>query len=452
MLFNSVEFLIFLPVVMYLFSMVNNKRALLLVSSYFFYMYWNPFYIILIVFSTLSDFFIARKIEQTVDKTLRKTLLLLSLFLNLGLLFIFKYYNFFVTEILYRPDIITDFLLPVGISFYTFQTMSYTIDVYGQKSKAERNLLNFALYVCYFPQLVAGPIEKASSLIPQIKNLKDKSIVFDGLVFKKIFFGFFKKLVIADRIEIFINHIYSNPTASSLDLIIAAYLFSIQIYCDFSGYCDIAVGVSRIFGINLMENFNRPYFSKTIKEFWSRWHISLSLWFQEYLYIPLGGSKKGMAFTYFNLIVVFLVSGLWHGANWNFVIWGAINGVYLVFGKIVGHRIKIHSFLKIFICFHLVTFSWIFFRIESFTKSLSIIKRILDLDFHSYDLGAPLYDLFLGTFFIVLLFAFESFEELKRENFNVDEYFSKWQSQYIAILILITFSVFTNNSFLYFQF
>ena len=303
-------------------------------------MCWKPEYIFLILFSTIVDYYCGLKMEGAQNRTYKKLFLTLSLFTNLSVLFAFKYLNFFSDSIRYILNEFNIFynipyfnvLLPVGISFYTFQTLSYTIDVYRGQKKAEKHLGVFALYVSFFPQLVAGPIERSTRLLPQLK--KENS--FDYLRFKNglllMLWGFFKKIVIADRLAVLVNTVYNNPIDyQGITLIIATIFFAFQIYCDFSAYSDIAIGASKIMGYDLMKNFNRPYFSKSIAEFWRRWHISLGSWFRDYLYFFLGGNKKGQLIWYKNLMLVFLISGLWHGANWTFVIWGFLHGFYMIF-------------------------------------------------------------------------------------------------------------------------
>ncbi|MDD3264071.1 MAG: MBOAT family protein [Candidatus Nanoarchaeia archaeon] len=349
MMFNSIVFLLFFIIVVIIYYLIKPKYRwiLLLISSYIFYMSWKIEYIILIIISTLIDYFMGLKIYQSSNLKKRKIFLIISLISNLGILFIFKYFNFFISSIgsiftlfniSYIP-ISLKVLLPVGISFYTFQTMSYTIDVYRKKLNPEKHLGRFAVYVSFFPQLVAGPIERATNLLPQFskeseenKRLKYENVK-EGISLMII--GYFKKIVIADNLAIIVNQIYSNPTGySSIMLIIATIFFSFQIYGDFSGYSDIARGISKIMGYDLMINFKRPYFAKSIGEFWKRWHISLSTWFRDYLYIPLGGNKVTIKRNLFNLFLVFLISGIWHGANYTFIIWGALNGIYLIIEKI----------------------------------------------------------------------------------------------------------------------
>lgn len=402
MLFNSIHFLIFFPIVVAIYFLLPQRFRwiLLLAASYYFYMSWKMEYIILIIVSTLIDYTAGIMMGKTEDKGKRRKYLILSLFTNLGLLFAFKYFNFFndSTRMLFQHFSLSyhvpyfNVLLPVGISFYTFQTLSYTIEVYRGHQKPEKHLGIFALYVSFFPQLVAGPIERSTNLLPQFyKNHSfNYTDVTDGL--KLMIWGYFKKVVIADRVAILVNTVYSDPHSySGIQLIIATVFFAFQIYCDFSAYSDIAIGAAQIMGYKLMDNFNRPYFSKTIAEFWKRWHISLSTWFRDYLYISLGGNRVSSKRHYFNLFITFLVSGLWHGANWTFIIWGGLNGLYLIVERLLHEtsmkfhritRIKRSSYpfriFRIIINFSLVCFAWIFFRASSLKDAFYIIGHLFD--------------------------------------------------------------------------
>ncbi|MGL6168515.1 MAG: MBOAT family O-acyltransferase, partial [Fusobacteriaceae bacterium] len=346
MLFNSLQFLIYFPIVVLLYFLLPFKFRWiwLLIASYFFYMNWNPKYAILMGTSTLvtylSGILIEKSnsiLEENQRNKMRKLWVFLSFGINLSILFFFKYFNFLGTNITYILSKIHigvkipnfDMLLPVGISFYTFQALSYTMDVYRGDVKAQKNLGKYALFVSFFPQLVAGPIERSTHLLAQI----DKEYNFEyervknGLLL--MLWGLFKKIVIADRLAVLVNTVYNNPTNyEGFVLIIASVFFAFQIYCDFSSYSDIAIGAANVMGYDLMKNFNRPYFSKSIGEFWRRWHISLGTWFRDYLYFPLGGSKVSKSKRYRNIMVVFLVSGLWHGASWNFIVWGGLHGIY----------------------------------------------------------------------------------------------------------------------------
>ena len=345
MLFNSIEYIIFLPIVFAVYWMIpDSKRWLLLwVVSYFFYMCWNPKYILLLLFTTGISYICARVMERQADKAGKKRTLILGLVCCLGVLFVYKYLNFsmeIVEDIFNLFSVKTnassiDILLPVGISFYTFQTVSYLADVYKGEAKAEHNFGVYAAFISFFPQLVAGPIERTGNLLKQIKGEHIFSYENATYGLKRIAWGYFKKCVIADTVAIYVDIIYNNVGSyTGFSLLLATVLFAMQIYCDFSGYSDIALGSAKLLGINLTENFRCPYMSTSVKEFWSRWHISLSSWFRDYVYIPLGGNRKGLARQLFNIMVVWMLTGLWHGANWNFVLWGVYYGVLLMIEKL----------------------------------------------------------------------------------------------------------------------
>jgi D-alanyl-lipoteichoic acid acyltransferase DltB (MBOAT superfamily) len=344
MLFNSLDFAIFLPIVFLLYWFVVQKNlklqnALIVVASYVFYGWWDWRFLSLIIFSTVVDYLIGQRLRTEDKQSKRKVLLWTSIVVNLGFLGFFKYYNFFLENFVDAFSLFgmqinansLNIILPVGISFYTFQTLSYTIDVYRKKLEPTKDFIAFSAFVCFFPQLVAGPIERATNLLPQFINNRKFNYKQAVNGVKLIIWGFFMKLVVADRLSIYVDAIYGNPVNhSSITLITATVFFTFQIYCDFAGYSNIAIGCSKLLGIDLMTNFKRPYFSQNVSEFWSRWHISLSSWFRDYLYIPLGGNRVNALRKKTNLIITFTVSGLWHGANWTFVIWGLINGVYLI--------------------------------------------------------------------------------------------------------------------------
>jgi alginate O-acetyltransferase complex protein AlgI len=398
MLFNSLHFLIFFPIVTLVYYLLPHRYrwVLLLAASYYFYMVWRPIYALLIVGSTLIDYIAAIQMSKTNRGGVRRLYLFSSLFANLGILFIYKYLGFFIDTLnaftSNNYDVIY-LLLPMGISFYTFQTLSYTIDVYRKQRDPEYHLGYFALYVTFFPQLVAGPIERSDRLIPQLRNEQafDYARTVEGL--QRMVWGFFKKVVIADNLAVAVNHVYGNvESASGLTLLIATGFFAYQIYCDFSGYSDIAIGSAKILGIDLMENFKRPYYSTSIREFWSRWHISLSTWFRDYVYIPLGGSKKGSVRTYVNILLVFLISGLWHGASWTFVIWGGIHGIYSLYERATEkYRIKLWKSVKLngtklqwtvqwTVTMGVVIFSWLLFRANSIDNVFIIFNNLFNID------------------------------------------------------------------------
>lgn len=392
MFFNSITFFIFLAIVFALhwLPLSKNRRhqnAVLLVASYVFYGWWDVRFLSLIILSSFVDFFIGRKMDQEEDQKKRKRLLQLSLLVNLGILFTFKYFNFFVNSFMDAFSIehssnLIEIILPVGISFYTFQTLSYTIDIYFKKLKHTESWLDFFTFVAFFPQLVAGPIERAKKFLPQIA--KNRSFEYGKAVegSRLILYGMFKKVVIADNAAEMANIIFHTESPySGLMSMFGVFLFAVQIYCDFSGYSDIAIGTAKLFNVDLMVNFKRPYFAKSFKEFWSRWHISLSTWFRDYVYIPLGGSREGKFRTYKNMFLTFLISGLWHGANWTFVIWGAIHGGFLAIEKMLGRFRPKRMFLTDWLAtFLIVLFAWIFFRAENLGHALDFIQNMFVFD------------------------------------------------------------------------
>ncbi|MFH2036260.1 MAG: MBOAT family O-acyltransferase [Candidatus Zixiibacteriota bacterium] len=482
MLFNSLQYLIFFPLVVAIYFSIPHKYrwAMLLAASYYFYMCWKAEYIILIIVSTLIDYFAGIQMGKKSNKKSRKLYLLLSLFSNLGLLFAFKYFNFFsdsMREIFHTFNLfynmpLFNVLLPVGISFYTFQTLSYTIDIYMGKREPERNLGIFALYVSFFPQLVAGPIERSTRLMPQFfeKHNFEYQRVADGL--KLMLWGFFKKVVIADSAAVVVNQIYNNPhDYTGLPIWIATYLFAIQIYCDFSGYSDIAIGSAQVMGFKLMDNFRIPYYSKSISEFWKRWHISLSTWFRDYLYIPLGGNRVSKLRWYPNLMITFVVSGLWHGANWTFVIWGGLYGTYLILSILtekfrtgIYERLKISQtgfgarLFKMFVTFHLVCFAWIFFRANSVGDAFYLISNLftnLEFKLGGYYLGLPRFDLFTLIIAIMMMEAVHLVQ--RKADFRIvlsaKPQWVRWSFYYATIICIIFLGAFNNSSqFIYFQF
>lgn len=488
MLFHSFSYLIFFPiVVLAYFALPHRYRwSLLLISSYYFYMSWNPAYALLILFSTCVDYFLAKKIETTETKKNKRALLICSLLVNLGILFTYKYLDFLYSSLVaIAPLLGTDIphqtwnlLLPVGISFYTFQSLSYTIDVYRGKKQAEKHFGIFALYVSFFPQLVAGPIERSTRLLPELQKVRkfDYQRICDG--FKLILWGMFKKVVIADRVAVVVNQVFNNASDySGFPLWIAAIFFAVQIYCDFSGYSDMAIGSAQVLGIPLMDNFKRPYFSKSIAEFWRRWHISLSTWFKDYLYIPLGGSRVSKSRWYLNIMITFVVSGLWHGANWTFVIWGALHGAYMIIGdmtKVLREKIYAytHFFLKpvvkkiIRICatFILVDFAWIFFRANSLSDAMYIISNLFtDISIsHFFQMQTKLFQLGLGKqqflIAVVAIIIMESVHLLQRHQrirhmLSTKPRFIRWTVLYIMILFVLFFGYSSSsNDFIYFQF
>ena len=469
MLFNSIDFFIFLPLVFLLYWTFTKKLKLqnlvLLLSSYIFYSWWDYRFLVLIIASTLVDYFVGLQIHQSNNKKERKTWLFVSLFFNIGLLGFFKYYNFFIESII---DSLTQLglsventwslkiILPVGISFYTFQTLSYSIDIYKRKFMPTKDFIGFASFVSFFPQLVAGPIERASNLLPQILNKRVYTYVALSQGFKLIIWGFFLKIVIADRAAIYVNAVYNNvENHDGLTFIVATILFAFQIYGDFAGYSLIAIGVAKLFGINLMTNFNRPYFSASVSEFWNRWHISLSTWFRDYVYKPLGGNRTRKWRWLINLFVTFVISGLWHGAKWNFVVWGALNGLYLII-EVLLFKKKRKGVINIIITFFLINFSWIFFRANNFNEAIFIVNKIFTKPGYLYfGFGEDITAFFYAVMAIVLLILIE----FKKEFFNT--LFSISNSKYeiirlfgyaIVVFIIFYLGVFGENQFIYFQF
>ncbi len=487
MLFNSLTFLIFLLIILTSYYILPYKFRwyLLFIGSCIFYMAWRIEFIFLILFSSFFNYYIGILIEKYKNKA--KGILSIGLFINFFILFVFKY-SIFVNHSfmsLYNylniPYPIKDFdiVLPMGISFYTFQATSYTIDIYRKRYKAEKNMLKVALYIMFFPQLVAGPIERADRLLNQLFLNHKFNINNISTGIKIMLIGYFKKIVIADRAAILVNTVYNSPyDYNGISFIIATVFFAVQLYCDFSGYSDIAIGCAKLFGIDLMENFKSPYFSKTIKEFWTRWHISLSSWFKDYLYIPLGGNRKGTIRTYLNLMITFLVSGLWHGANYTFIIWGGLNGFYQIIGdlknkmlKALGFNIKnkyINNFLNIFrilITFSLICFSLIFFRantvkdafyiVENLFNDITNINNIQYLYNISTELGLNIFEILLVTMCIVILFFIEIFEYKNRIYISLNKapFIIRFAFYYVITLIIISMGVFSDaGQFIYFQF
>lgn len=479
MFFNSIDFAIFLPIVFIFYWFVTNKslhiqNILLLVSSYFFYACWDWRFMFLLIFSTLLDFYTGIKIHEATTRKGRLFWLWLSIGVNLGFLCVFKYYNFFAASFTdglallgLKANLSTlQIVLPVGISFYTFHGLSYVIDIYKKRIQPELNFINYSVFVSFFPLLVAGPIERATHLLPQIVKKREFSYskAVDGL--RQILWGLFKKVVIADNCAEYANSIFNNSAdLSGSTLLVGALFFTIQIYGDFSGYSDIALGTARLFGIELLRNFAFPYFSRDIAEFWRRWHISLSSWFKDYLYIPLGGSRGGTWMKMRNTFIIFLVSGFWHGANWTFIVWGLLNALYIIPSIIFNtnrnnldivakgkYLPTLKEFLSIIITFGLCVFAWIFFRAESISHAISYISEIFSLSL----LTMP--SITGSTNFKILLLLFILVEWLGREEqYAIASLGKNWYrpfrwGAYLAVVFTIYWLSGKEQQFIYFQF
>ena len=476
MLFNSIDFLFFFIAVTLLYFALPHKYRwfLLLTASCYFYMAFVPIYILILGFTIVVDYFAGILLENEKGSK-RKMYLVASMVANIGVLAIFKYYNFFngnLTHLLHgagyqNPVPYLSILLPIGLSFHTFQAMSYTIEVYRGHQKAERHFGIYALYVMFYPQLVAGPIERPQNLIPQLyqKHEFNYQNVKEGLTM--MLWGLFKKIVIADRLAIYVNHVYSRyDDVSGMTLLVATILFSFQMYCDFSGYSDIAIGAARVMGFKLMTNFRRPIFSKSTTEFWQRWHISLSSWFKDYLYFTLGGSRVAVPRWYLNLFIVFVISGLWHGANWTFIIWGAINGFYVIFGIATknirnkfNHLIrlnklpKLHTALQILTVFILVALVRIFFRSPDVSTAIKIFKKICSFSGKVwYSSPSMLAFILLSICFLLVVEWKAEFYKGKISFFNNSNGFVRKLSYATVIILILLMGVFDGGQFIYFQF
>ncbi len=478
MLFNSFEFLIFFIGVTTLYFLLPHQYrwALLLVASCVFYMFFIPVYILILFFTIIIDYFAGILIENAKGNT-KKWFLWISLAANIGVLAIFKYYNFLndnITQIFSWAGTgntipYLDIILPIGLSFHTFQAMSYTIEIYRGNQKAERHFGIYSLYVMFYPQLVAGPIERPQNLLPQFreKHFFEYGRVTEGL--KLMAWGLFKKVVIADRLALMVDTVYNDPSNHyGFAVIIATIFFAFQIYCDFSGYSDMAIGAARVMGFKLMTNFNRPYFSKSISEFWKRWHISLSTWFRDYLYVPLGGNRVNRSRLYFNLLLTFIISGLWHGANWTFIIWGALHGIYLVFALISQNwRSRFNNFTGItkhkslfnwtqsVMVFILVSFAWIFFRAASLNDAVTLINNALIFDNYNSDFFENNYfEFYTGALMIGILMASEWLMRGSKiqQRIITSPAYIRWGLYSLLLLFIINLGVFGGNNFIYFQF
>ena len=472
MLFNSFEFLLFFPAVCIIFYALRKAKyqnIFLLLASYYFYMNWKPVYAVLILTSTAITYGCGLFVEKYQgNKRKQKAFLVTSLVINLAILFVFKYFNFINESVFSVLELFgvrwtvpnLDILLPVGISFYTFQALGYSIDVYRGTIKAEKNFLTYALFVSFFPQLVAGPIERAKNLLPQFH--KEHPFNYDNAVegCKMMLWGYFMKLCVADRLAEYVDAVYNNvPQHSGNSLILATVFFTFQIYCDFGGYSLIARGAAKVMGFELMENFRRPYLSLSIKEFWKRWHISLSTWFMDYVYIPLGGNRVRYARHLTNLMITFLVSGIWHGANWTFVLWGAWHGVFICLDNLYRHyfgKMKqdkpIAKLISIAVVFLIACFGWIFFRANSVQDAFSIIGKIISshsgIFIHS---NTQMAYCFLSLFILVAKDIKDEYQlkcNFMHSRYSVVRYIS-----YIALVFyILLYGVYSGGQFIYFQF
>ncbi len=494
MLFNSLDFLIFFPIVVLVYFIIPKKIRYiwLLIASYYFYMCWNAQYALLIGVSTIITYLSGIFLWKLNSVPLKKLVVAISFLSNLGILIFYKYFDFILdninvvlnkmnVQILDNPF---DILLPVGISFYTFQALSYTVDVYRKDVEAEKNPLKYALFVSFFPQLVAGPIERSKNLLNQIKNIENIKVwnydrVAKGVVL--MIWGLFQKMVIADRISIFVDAVYEKLyVVGSIETIFAAIGFSIQIYCDFAAYSTIAIGAAKVMGFEIMENFDTPYFATSIKDFWRRWHISLSSWFRDYLYIPMGGNRKGKIRKYFNLMVTFLVSGLWHGASWNYVIWGGLHGFYQIIGEVlspvrkkivkvchVNESVFSYKFGQILFTFSLTTLTWVFFRAETLKEALYFFERMFTrwnpwVFFNEglYKFGLDRVEVNILFVALMVMFLVEILKYLKNKvisDFIMEQnLWFRWLAvigMVVAILVYGQYGIaFDSNQFIYFQF
>ena len=467
MLFNSLAFAIFLPIVFLVYWRLPDKYRVffLFLSSYYFYMSWNVKYVVLILFTTLISYVAAIGIEKTENK--KKSMLLLTavLLASMGVLFFFKYFDLFqnmlgkVTGVfgMQLHPITLQLMLPVGISFYTFQTLSYVIDVYKGEEKAEYNFITYAAFISFFPQLVAGPIERTGNLLPQIKGKKEFSYEQSVYGLKLMAWGFFKKLVVADNLAIYSDKIFGDVSGhQGFSLVLATLFFTIQIYCDFSGYSEIAIGTAKLFGVNLMTNFDSPYFSTSLQEFWRRWHISLSSWFRDYVYIPLGGNRKGKFRKNLNLLLTFAASGLWHGANYTYIMWGLMHGA----GQVVENFFQKKK--RWLLTFIYVSAAWVFFRAQSLSESFYIFRHMITglrnpvtyLMNGFSDLGIKTID-GIALFGAVGLLGVYDYFSLKKNPILMLNGLPKWgrtMIYYGFLLFVLLFASFNSKEFVYFQF
>lgn len=485
--FNSLDFALFLPLVFILYWLFGNRsfrlqNILLLISSYVFYAFWDWRFLFLLAFSTLLDYYTGIKISKAEEQKTKKHWLWLSISINLGILGAFKYYNFFAESFvdllshigIHSNPFTLNVILPLGISFYTFHGLSYVIDIYKGKIEHEKNIIDYSLFVSFFPLLVAGPIERATHLLPQLKLKREFNYSQTINSLRQILWGLFKKVVIADQCAEYVNIIFGTPgDFSGSTLLLGAVFFSFQIYGDFSGYSDIAIGTARLFGIELLRNFSFPYFSRSIAEFWRRWHISLTSWFRDYVYIPLGGNKGGTWSKIRNTLIIFLISGFWHGANWTFIVWGLLNAIYIIpsiiFNKnrnyldTAGKGRTIPSFkeiLSIGLTFLLISIAWIFFRAENITQATHYISSMIIGMFNERAYADTLHFIFWKDHFttpsLIILFILiewigrEQHYAIEKIGFNWKTIY-RWAFYYLLILAIFYYSG-SEQQFIYFQF
>jgi D-alanyl-lipoteichoic acid acyltransferase DltB (MBOAT superfamily) len=487
MLFNSILFLFFFAIVGVVYFAIPHRFRwiLLLIASYGFYMSLKPGYVVLVIVLTLTSYYAGLQMGQTERKSRRKKFLIVAILANLGFLFLFKYYDFFNSSFKtlfsysHPPYDIPalHYILPVGISFYTFKSLSYAMDVYRGDQLPEKHLGYFALYVAFFPQLLAGPIERAARFLPQLYEKFDFDCQRVARGLKLMLWGLFQKMVIADNLATLVDSVYNDPTHHhGISLVLATLLFAFQIYCDFSGYSDIAIGAAQVLGFATMDNFNRPYFSKSVPEFWRRWHISLSTWFRDYLYFPMGGNRVSIPRWYFNLFVVMLICGFWHGANWTFLVWGGLHGIYLVLSAAtkdlrdsMTRRIGLskmpglHRYSRVLITFSIVCFAWIFFRANSLPDALYIITHLPTgweslVQIHRLKetpfLGPLKFEFMIAIFSVVLLLFVHSIERQGCivEKVSQRPVWLRWSIYYSVVLSILLFGNFGSKQFIYFQF
>ena len=494
MVFNSVDFLVFFPIVLLIYFIIpkRSRYVWLLVASYYFYMSWNPKYAVLIATSTVITYVSGILIGKAEKKKTKNWILAGSFVSNLAILFFFKYFDFalvnvnrvlgrFGVEMIEKPF---DVLLPIGISFYTFQALGYTMDVYRKETTPEKNILKYALFVSFFPLLAAGPIERSKNLMKQIRQVHTFRLwnyenITSGAVL--MLWGYFMKMVVADRLAIFVDYVFGNFTGyGTTALVLAAVFFAFQLYCDFGSYSLIAIGCAKVMGFSLMENFNTPYFAQSIKEFWRRWHISLSSWFRDYLYIPLGGNRKGKVRKYINLMITFLVSGFWHGASFSFIVWGGLHGLYQIIGEwlmpIREKAVKVlrvkterpaHKIFRVLVTFVLVDFAWIFFRCNSLRESVAYIRQMLlhpDPVFLAngsiYTLGLSQVEFWIAIVSLCILFLADMIRYRKDmqlyEYLNTKPLWLRWSVYIFLVAAIFLFGIYGPGydaaEFIYFQF